>query len=94
MTRFRTSWLKPGRILSDGGFSILPKRDRLVYCEVNRTMTVTVDMGVKGFTVFLRSIGRWDDDPGRPIPSEKPQQIADTIRRALESQGQTLDFLR
>jgi hypothetical protein len=93
MTRFRRSWLKPGSILSDEGFSILPKRDRLVYFEANRKMTVTVDMGVRGFTVFLGSIARWDGDPERTIPSEKKQQIADNIRRALESQGQTVNFL-
>jgi len=90
---FRTSWLKPGVVLSDEGFSILPKRDRLLYREGDRTMTVSVDVGPRGFTVFLISIARWDDDPGATIAPEKAQEIADNIRRALESQGQEVDFV-
>lgn len=91
---FARSWLKPGVILSDEGFSVLPKRDRLVYREGKRTMTVSVDMGNKGFTVFLASIVRWDDGPATSISAEKANDIADKIRRALESQGQQVDFVR
>ena len=56
-------------------------------------MTVSVDMGVRGFTIFLTSIARWDDDPAKSVTPEKAQQIADNIRRALESQGQEVDFV-
>jgi hypothetical protein len=90
---FRTSWLRSGTILSDEGFSVLPKRDRLVYREGERAMTVSVDMGVGVFTVFLASIARWHDDPERTITSEKAKEIADNIRRALESQGQKVNFV-
>jgi len=57
-------------------------------------MTVTVDMGVKGFTVFLASIARWDGNLAESISPEKAQEIAGNIRRALESQGQRVDFVR
>ena len=91
---FKTSWFKPGVILSDEGFSVLPKRDRLVYREGKRTTTVTVDMGVNGFTVFLASIARWDDGLSESIPPEKAREIAGNTRRALESQGQKVEFVR
>jgi hypothetical protein len=91
---FKTSWFKPGVILSDEGFSVLPKRDRLLYREGKRTMTVTVDMGVNGFTIFLASIARWDDNLGESITPEKAREIAGNIRRALESQEQKVDFVR
>lgn len=90
---FRTSWLKPGTILSDEGFSVVPKRDRLIYREAGRSMTITVDMGPKGFTVFVTSIARWDDDPRHMIAPDKVRQIANNIQRALESQGQKVDLL-
>jgi hypothetical protein len=90
---FRTSWLRPGTILSDERFSVLPKRDRLVYRDGGRTMTVSVDMGAGVFTVFLVSIARWHDDPETTITSEKVKEIADNIRRALESQGQQVKFV-
>lgn len=90
---FTTRWLKPGTIKSDEGFSVLPKRDRLIYQEANRTMTVNCDMGVRGFAVFISSVGRWDDDPDNSISPKKAQEILNNIRRALESQGQTVDFV-
>jgi hypothetical protein len=90
---FRKIWWKPGIIVSDEGFSILPKRDCLVYREGNRTVTVTVEMGVKQFTVFRDSVVRWDEDPEHPILAQKTEEIVSNIRRALESQGQHVDIV-
>jgi hypothetical protein len=90
---FTTSWLTPGTIKSDEGFSVRPKRDRLIYREANRMMAVNCDMGGGGFALFISSVARWDDDPDNSIPPKKAQEILNNIRRALESQGQRVDFV-
>ena len=70
-----------------------PKRDHLIYREANRAMTVNCDMGAGGFAVFISSVARWDDDPDNSIPPTRAEEILDNIRRALESQGQAVDFV-
>lgn len=81
-----------GEIVSEEGFSILPKRDQIVYREAGRTMKLTADMGVKGFTVFGDSIARWYDDLQLTISPQESRRIAENVRRALESQGQKVEF--
>jgi hypothetical protein len=83
-------WTHSNRIYSDEGFFIAVGRDTLIYYEGKRKMTITVEGGFKGFAVYLETIGRWDDDPTHPVDDEKKRQIADAIKRALESQGQSV----
>jgi hypothetical protein len=90
---FKTCWFKPGVIASDEGFSVLPKRDRLTYREGKRSMTISIDMGGNEFTIFVGTIARWDDDPSNSVASETRKKITDNIRRALESQGQKVNFV-
>ena len=87
MTTFRTRWFDRAVIHSDEGFSVHPGRDRLVYCEGKRTMTVTVEMGGKGFDVFVVTIGRWDDDPQHRVDESKIGEISERITMALKSRG-------
>lgn len=89
---FRRRWFS-GEIISDEGFSVLPKRDQIVYRETGRTLTMTADMGVKGFTIFLDSIARWDDAPQTSISPHESGRIAEKVRRALKSQGQEVELL-
>ncbi len=56
-------------------------------------MTLTAEMNVRGFTIQLDTIGRWDDDPMIRVDSAEQTRIADNVRRALESQGQTIELL-
>lgn len=56
-------------------------------------MTVNCDMGVGGLAVFISSVARWDDDPDNSIRPKKAQEVLNNIRRALESQGQTVEFV-
>ena len=88
---FKRRWFS-GEIVSEEGFSVLPKRDQLVYREAGRTMKLTAAMGVKGFTVFLDSIARWDDDLQSAISLQESSRIAENVRRAPESQGQEVEF--
>jgi len=89
----KRSWLHRGRIESDEGFSIVVSgRDTVIYREGGRAMPITVDIGPDGFTIFLTSIGRWNDDPVHAVGEQKKRAIADNVRRALASQGQKVDF--
>jgi len=88
---FRRRWFS-GEIVSGEGFSILPKRDQIIYREKGRTLRMTADMGTRGFTVFLDSIARWDDAPQSAISPPESIRIAGNVRRALESQGREVDL--
>jgi hypothetical protein len=80
-----------GRIYSDEGFSVSTGgRDAIVYHEGNRRMTITVQ---EGSGVYEETIGRWDDDPKQRIGDEERKRIADSIKRAFESQGLPVYFL-
>lgn len=84
-------WLHSDRIYSDDeGFFISVGRDWLTYSEGKRRMTITVEMGAKAFAVYLETIGRWDDDLAHPVDDQTKDQIAGKIKRALESQGQSV----
>jgi hypothetical protein len=84
-------WLHSDRIYSDDeGFFISVGRDWLTYNEGKRRMTITVEMGAKGFAVYLETIGRWDDDLAHPVDDQTKDQIAGKIKRTLESQGQSV----
>jgi hypothetical protein len=84
-------WLHGDRIYSDDeGFFISVGKDWLTYNEGKRRMTITVEMGAKGFAVYLETIGRWDDDLAHPVDDPTKDQIARNIKRALESQGQSV----
>jgi hypothetical protein len=56
-------------------------------------MTVTVEMGGKGFDVFVVTIGRWDDDPQHRVGESKIREISERIAMALKSQGQEVRLL-
>ena len=87
-------WLHSDSIYSDDeGFFISVGRDWLTYNEGKRRMTITVEMGAKGFAVYLETIGRWDDDLAHPVDEQTKDQIAGKIKRALESQGQSVALI-
>jgi hypothetical protein len=91
---FRRRWWNGDLESSKENFSIRKvRRDSLVYQEGKRQMTVTIEMGSQGFAVFIDTIGRWDDDPMNLVDSVKKTEVADRIKRALESQGETVDLI-
>jgi hypothetical protein len=65
----------------------------LIYNEGKRTMTITVEMGAKGFAVYVETIGRCDDDLAHPVDEQTKEQITGKIKRALESQGQSVALI-
>lgn len=81
------------RIFSDEGFFVLPGKDWLVYSERGRRMTITVDMGAHGFAIYRDTIGRWDDNPMTREDENERARIGENVRRALESQGQSVIFI-
>jgi hypothetical protein len=81
------------RIYSDEGFFVIPGKDWLVYSEGGRKMTITVAMGSHGFSIYDETIGRWDDNPMSSVSSDERKRIGSNVRRALESQGQTVSFI-
>lgn len=92
-SKFWTKWYGRGVIHSSEGYSIHPGRDRLVYREGKRSMSITVDMGPNAFDVFIESIGRWDDDLEHTVDETTKTEIIERIRKALESQRQSVRFL-
>jgi hypothetical protein len=84
-------WPHSERIYSDDeSFFISVGKDGLIYHEGNRRMTITVEMGAKGFAVYEETIGRWDDDLEHSVDDHTKHQITRRIRQALESQGQSV----
>jgi hypothetical protein len=71
------------RVVSDEGFSVKWGRDALLYKEHERTMTVTIDWGGNGITLFSGSVTRWDDDPSTLIDKDAQGAIVNNIFRAL-----------
>lgn len=83
---FKKGWLRRGSIYSDEGFSIgIVDKTTMVYHESGRKMTIPGEMLLNGFALYKDSIGPWDD--GKQIDEIKREEIADRIKRALESQG-------
>lgn len=73
-----------GAIESDEGFSVRELgRDRLVYVEGGRRMSITIDNSLGEVVIFLDSVGRWNDDPGTGIDDETRSRVVENIRRAL-----------
>ena len=94
MFTLKRKWFHASQIVSDEGFSVaVVGRDRLVYREGERSMSVTVDAGAKAYDIFVISIGRWDDDPADSVSEQQRVRIAERIRRALESQGNQVSLL-
>ncbi len=85
--------LRSGRIYSDEGFFVIPGRDSLVYVEADRRMTMTVQMGARGFAIYRHTISRWDDSPMNSVSDAENVRIADNVKRALESQGESVIFI-
>jgi len=54
-------------------------------------MTITVD---EGNSILYQTVGRWDDDPMLRLSDQDRARIADNIKRAFESQGLPVQFLR
>jgi hypothetical protein len=91
---FKRGWLlHSDRIYSDEGFLVIAGRDGLVYVEGDRRMTITVEMGTHGFAVYDETIGRWDDNPNNSVSDDERRRISDNVKRALESQGQSVIFI-
>jgi hypothetical protein len=89
----RKKWFHRGWIESNEGFSVAFGRDNIVYRELGRKMAITADVGVGQASVFVISIGRWDDDPLNPVSDQAKQRIANNVKRALESQGLVVNLL-
>jgi hypothetical protein len=92
-SRFLTKWYKLGVIYSKDGYSVRPGRDRILYFEDKRVMTINADMGPTQTVIFSGSIGRWDEDPSVSVNDQKKQEILKRVRQALESQGETVRIL-
>jgi hypothetical protein len=90
---FRRGCIRRERIYSDEGFFVAVFRDQLIYYEGRRKMTITVEMGAHGFAVYSDTIGRWDDDPLSSVTAAERNRIEDNIKRAVESQGQSVLLL-
>jgi hypothetical protein len=91
---FKRGWLlHSDRIYSDEGFFVVPGKDCLVYNEAGRKMTMTVEMGKNGFAIYEETVGRWDDNPAISVSNDERKRVGDNVRRALESQGQTVIFI-
>jgi len=84
---FKQAGVFRNKIISSEGFVVETGRDRLVYQENGRRMTITTELEPTGWAVALDTIARWDDDLSRSIASEERNRIAANIKRALESQG-------
>lgn len=81
------------RIYSSEGFFVIAGKDWLVYCEGGRRMTITVEGGSHGFAIYDETIGRWDDSPMSSVSNDERKRIGGNVRRALESQGQSVIFI-
>ena len=56
-------------------------------------MTITVDMGSHGFAIYEETIGRWDDCPMNSVSTQERKRIGNNVKRALQSQGQSVIFI-
>jgi hypothetical protein len=91
---FRRGWFRRNWIYSDEGFSVqVAGRFAVIYREGKRRMAVSVEMLTRGFAISLERIGRWDDDPIRSIGEREKHRIVLNIKRALESQGESVELL-
>jgi len=84
---FRTSWFNRGKITSDEGFSVSFGSDWVVYEESGRKMTLTVDVGAGGATIFEETANRWNDDLPTVVDDVVRRRIVANVKNALESQG-------
>lgn len=85
---FKRGWIRKGIIFSDEGFSVSAKRDRIEYREGGRTMTIAAQMLIpRGFRISKATIGYWDDG-SRLENDDRKRQIAENVKRALESEGE------
>jgi hypothetical protein len=50
-------------------------------------------MDQRGFAILPDTISRWDDDPMNRINDEEKRRITNNVKRALESQGETVELL-
>jgi hypothetical protein len=80
---YRNRWFKRGRIYSDEGFWVACGRDKIIYCEAGRKMTVTTDWS----WINVYTVNRWDDDPMNAVDASTQARIVDNIRRAMEWAG-------
>ncbi len=56
-------------------------------------MSITSDLGVNSLLIFVDTVGRWDDNPYVSEPHEEKMRIALNIKKALQSQGETVEFI-
>jgi hypothetical protein len=84
---FKTPWYDRALIISDDGYSLRWGQDWAIYQEGGRKLTLTIDVGGSGASIFVGSVTRWDDDPSRVIDSSTQGRIVENVRRALESKG-------
>jgi len=84
---FTTPWYYRAMIKSDDGYSIRWGQDWATYQEGGRQLTLTIDVGGSGASIFIGSVTRWDDDPTHMIDSTTQSRIVHNVRQALESKG-------
>lgn len=84
---FKTPWYDRSLIMSDGGYSLRWGQDWVIYREGNRQLTLTIDVGGMGASIFVGSVTRWDDDPSQMIDLSTQARIVENVRRALKSKG-------
>jgi hypothetical protein len=89
---FKTQWFDRSLIRSDSGFSLRWGQDWATYEEGGRKLTLTLDIGGSGATVFLGSITRWDDAPTQVIDETTQNRIAENVRDALVWKGLNVDI--
>jgi hypothetical protein len=90
---FKRGCVRRERIYSDEGFFVAVGKDKLIYSEGERRMSITVEMGSRGFAIYKDTIGRWDDKPSVLVGESERRRIENNVRRALESQGQLVVML-
>jgi hypothetical protein len=81
---FKTPWFNRALIESDEGYSVRWGQDWAIYCEGHRELTLTIDVGGSGASIFVGSVTRWDDDSSTTIPADTQMRIVENVRRALE----------
>ena len=87
---FKRGFFNRGRIRSDEGFTItFVGRNRLVYAEGNRQVTIPGELLTDGFATDMKQINTWND--GTPFTDIDRSEVCERVRRALESQKMILD---
>jgi len=84
---FNTPWYDKALIRSDDGFSLRWGQDWATYEENGRKLTLTIDVGGSGATVFLDTISRWDDNPSEVVDALTQRRIAGNVMSALTWKG-------